>query len=156
MSNVKPVNSGLLANDVLLVRVLLDYVNSWADKPVQISLEVTDKEPPAMMMQIQGNTIPVKEYIDGSYIGQLPFIMYIRIDGNDTASKLDAYETMDNFYKWLQENESNKTVPYLNSKDKYQKIEMTSSTTMSAQYDNGYEDYSAVFILTYQHLNINI
>ncbi|MPN63862.1 hypothetical protein SDC9_211629 [bioreactor metagenome] len=128
-----------------------DYLNSWDKKPVIIRLEAFDKNPTSMMMQQLSGAFKKRSYINGSYIGSWPFAVYIRISGKDTANRLDATGTLNGLHEWLTTTENNvfTNLPYLGDDKKALKIEMTSLPSIAARYDDGSEDYQAIYELEY-------
>ena len=144
------IDAELLEIDVSITKAILDYVNTWSGKPVDITLNMSDKEPPAMMLLQQGSSFKQAEYVDGSFIGKYPFYVYSRINGADTQARLTAIKELETLFAWFKTNEHDGITPNLGENKKYQKIVMTTNPSLATQYDNGYEDYSTTFILTYQ------
>lgn len=146
MSNETFVNDG-----PEIAEALLDHLNTWGDKPSEIKLEAFDKDPISMMMQQLSGAVVKKKYINGSYIGAYPFAVYIRTEGYDTAGKLDAAKHLNHLNEWLQTS----PFPSLGKGRNITKIEMTSLPSMAARYEDGTEDYQAVFMLEYKKGGIN-
>lgn len=130
---------------VYVAKVMRDYLNTWSKKPCEILLEDFAKSTPSMMMQQLSGTAKKKEYVNGSYIASFPFAVYVRVDAVDTASKLDATGILNELGKWLATNK----LPYLDEDMKANKIEMTALPSLAARFENGEEDYQAIFELEY-------
>ena len=143
----------IYTNDgVYIAKALRDHLNRWQGKPALINLEDFGSEVPSMMLQQLSGAYKKRAYIDGSYLGSYPFSVYIRVDGADTATRLDATGALYGLFNWL--NEKNEEGEYINlptidaSKTATQ-IEMTSIPSISARYEDGSEDYQAIFELQY-------
>lgn len=133
-------------SDTDITRAMLTFINTWAAKPVKIELELTDKAPLSMAMQQLSGTVIEKKYIDGTFVGMWPFAVYVHINGRDTAQRLLATQTLDTFGKWIQSAE----LPSIGANRQATSIEMTALPSLAARYENGYEDYQAVFGLKYK------
>ena len=93
-----------ITNDgVLIAKVMRDKLNDWPDKPCVVMLETLKKDPPSMMLQQLASAEKVRQYVNGSYIGAWSFAVYIRVRGNDTASRLDAIGVLERLGDWLTE-----------------------------------------------------
>lgn len=131
---------------IYIVKALWQHLNSWSEKPCKINLEAFDKDAPSMMMQQLSGAVKKREYINGSYIGALPFAVYIRVTGADTATKLDATETLNDLAEWLE----TAPVPQLGRNRHVIKIEMTALPSLFERLQDGTEDYQAIFNLEYK------
>ena len=129
-------------------------LNTWPDKPVaEIFLEDLGKDAPSMMLQQLSAAEKKKEYINGSYIGVWNFAVYMRIDAEDTASRIDATGALQNLADWLQARDENgeyANLPELDSTKTAIKFDMTSTPSIAARYDDGTEDYQAIMSLEYK------
>ena len=138
---------------VYIASSLKDFLNTWEQKPCEIKLEDFSKTPPSMMMQQLSGSYKLRSYINGSYLGEYPFAVYVRIESTDTASILDATGCLLGLHDWLNEqNEdgSKKHLPVLSGDRKAIKIEMESMPSLAARYDDGTEDYQAIFKMQYK------
>lgn len=131
---------------IYIVKALLQHLNSWSGKPCKINLEAFDKNATSMMMQQLSGAVKKREYVNGAYIGALPFAVYIRVTGADTANKLDATETLNNLADWLE----TAPVPHLGGNRRVIKIEMTALPSLFERLQDGTEDYQAIFNLDYK------
>lgn len=132
-------------DNVYVAKVMRDYLNTWEKKPCQVTLEDFEKDPVCLMMQQLSGTSKKKVYVNGSYMASFPFAVYVRINAIDTASKLDATGLLNGLGQWLETNE----LPELDEDMTATKIEMTALPSLAAKYDNGVEDYQAIFELEY-------
>jgi len=130
---------------VYVAKVMKDYLNTWSKKPCEILLEDFSKNAPSMMMQQLSGSAKKKEYVNGSYIASFPFAVYVRVNAIDTASKLDATGILNELGRWM----ATSSLPTLDDDMKANKIEMTALPSLAAKFDNGVEDYQAVFELEY-------
>ena len=137
---------------VYLAKALRDHLNSWQEKPALINLEDFGSEVPSMMLQQLSGAYKKKAYINGSYIGSYPFAVYIRVNGVDTATRLDATGALYNLFEWLSEKDSDGNyvhLPDIGKNNTATQIDMTSLPSIAARYDDGSEDYQAIFELQY-------
>lgn len=88
----------------------------------------------------------VREYVTGSYIGQFPFALFLRIDGSDTKSRLGALETLNKAAAWL----TSAQLPTISEDITAQRFELTSLPAQAAVYDDASEDYQAIFRFTFK------
>lgn len=130
---------------VYVAKVMRDYLNTWSKKPCEVKLEDFEKDPVSLMMQQLSGTAKKVQYVNGSYIASFPFAVYVRINAVDTASKLDATGLLNELGRWLETS----NLPELDENMTATKIEMTALPSLAAKYDNGVEDYQAVFELEY-------
>lgn len=147
----------IATNDgVYLVKAIKRLLNAWPQKPVsEIYFEDLGRDAPSMMFQQLSAAEKKREYVNGSYVGALSFAVYIRIDANDTASRIDAVSTLQQLADWLQEKDENGEaihLPVLDASKKAIKFEMSSTPSIAARYDDGNEDYQAVFSFEYKAL----
>lgn len=146
--------SRIYTNDgVSIAKSLKDHLNSWTGKPATIRFEDFGSEVPSMMLQQLSGAYKKRAYIDGSYLGSYPFSVYIRVDGIDTATRLDASSALQGLFDWLTERDEEGTytnLPTLDEGKKATSIEMTSLPSLSARYEDGTEDYQAIFELEYK------
>lgn len=141
------------ADGVIIAKVMRDYLNTWPKKPCVITLETIDKDAPSMMLQQLASAEKVKQYVDGSYIGAWNFAVYVRVNGMDTASRLDAFAVLDELGAWLTERNSNGAFARLPSIDTNRivtSIEVSNTPSIASRYEDGTEDYQIVFRLEYK------
>lgn len=137
---------------VYIAKSLKDHLNSWTGKPAPIMLEDFGSEVPSMMLQQLSGAYKKKAYINGSYIGSFPFSVYIRVDGVDTATRLDATGTLQRLFDWLSEKDKDGeyvNLPTIDDSRTATQIEMTSLPTIAARYEDGTEDYQVILELQY-------
>ncbi len=133
-------------SDTDITRAMLAFVNTWPSKPVKIELELADKAPLSMAMQQLSGTVIETKYIDGTFVGVWPFAVYVHITGKDTAQRLRATQTLDALGEWIKSAE----LPTLGGNRHALSLEMTALPSLAARYENGYEDYQAMFGLKYK------
>lgn len=143
----------IYTNDgVYIAKALKDHLNSWAGKPAPINLEDFGSEVPSMMLQQLSGAYKKKAYINGSYIGSFPFSVYIRVDGVDTATRLDATGALQGLFDWLSKKDENGeyvNLPTIDDSKTATQIEMTSLPSIAARYEDGSEDYQVILELQY-------
>lgn len=142
------------SENTLIPRVMRDHLNTWPDKPVEIKLEDAGKYTPAMMVQQLAAIEIKKRYINGSFIGVFNFSVYVAIDGEDTASRLDAMAVLSDLGEWLSEQDDAGNclhLPELGDNRKAIQITMTSTPSLAARLENGVDEYQALFALEYKY-----
>lgn len=144
----------VFTNDgVLIAKVMRDHLNTWQKRPANFLLEDLGKEAPSLMLQQLSAAEKKKSYINGSYIGVWNFAVYFRVNALDTASRLDAVGCLEELANWLQEKNDKGAYAHLPQIDQFRtatKIETTSTPSIAARYEDGTEDYQALFTLEYQ------
>lgn len=138
---------------ILIAKVMKNYLNDWSEKPVEIMLEDLGKKVPSMMIQQLSSAEKKREYINGSYIGVWNFALYMRVSGKDTASRLDAIACLTDLSDWLTERDGNGdyiNLPHIDDKRTATSVQLLSTPSLAARYDNGYEDYQAILSLEYK------
>lgn len=135
-------------NDIIIAHAMLDHLNRWPDKPCEINLEELDKAPATFSMSMQqlSGTVVLRKYVDGSFIGQWPFAVYVRISGSDTAKKLEAQKILEQIGDWMSEAE----LPDIGAGRVPEEIDMEGLPYIAAAYEDGSIDYQAVFRLGYK------
>lgn len=139
---------------IILAKVMRDHLNGWPNKPTEIKLEDLGKTVPSMMLQQLSAAEKLKQYVNGSYIGVWNFAVYIRIAGDDTASRLDAVACLSDLGKWLTEQNDRgnyKRLPNIDGDRVATSIRMTASPSIAVRYENNVEDYQALFALEYKY-----
>lgn len=146
--------SRIYTNDgVIIAKVMRDHLNTWENKPAEFKLEKLEDEAPCLMIQQMASAEKKKSYIDGSYIGVWNFTIYVRVNGEDTASRLDAFGVLDDLNAWFSKRDDKGSLvnlPEIDDDRSATKIEMLTTPSLAARYGDGTEDYQAVFSLEYK------
>lgn len=145
---------GTTNDNVIIEQSMLEFLNTWPEKPVEIKLDELDKRESSMMFQPLSGTKKSRAYVNGSYNGEFPFAVYVRASNLDTKHKLDARKILNSLDEWLSKKNDKKefiNLPKLSGGNTAIKIEMTSTPSIAARYDNGTDDYQAIFSLSYKH-----
>lgn len=145
----------IYCNDgVILARVMLDHINTWPKRPADCVLEDLDVEPPSLVLQQLAGAEVKRRYINRSYIGAWPFAIYVRVNAEDTAARLDAAAILNELYKWLTEKKESGEywhLPIIDPERTATQITMTSLPAIAERFENGAEDYQAIFELEYKY-----
>lgn len=148
MANTKFTNDG-----AYLVQTLLEKVNEWDGKPCEVKLDELGEKPPAMMFQPLARARVLRQYVDGSYIGVLALAVFIRVNALDTRTRLNATGVLNALGDWLEEKDETtreyKNLPVFTNNTQARSVEMTATPAISTRYDNGYEDFQAIFEMQY-------
>lgn len=141
------------SDSVLLVNSMREHLNSWDKKPSTFLIEDLGKNVPSLMLQQLSAAEKKKVYVNGSYIGVWNFAIYMRVGGKDTASRLDAIACLNDLTNWLTETDEEgnfKRLPKIDEMRSATFIEATTTPSIAARYENGIEDYQAIFSLEYK------
>ncbi len=139
---------------VMLAKIMRDHLNLWPDRPADITLEDFGRETPAMMLQQLAAAEKKRSYVNGSYVGGWTFAVYIRIDATDTASRLDALQALENLFNWLDARDDDNSFLHLPTIDEHRtatQILMPNTPSVAVKYDNGMEEYQAIFEMEYKY-----
>lgn len=105
-----------------------------------------------MMLQQLAGSIIERKYVDGSYIGKFPFAVYVRTESKCTKDTITATGILMDLASWLTETDEEENfinLPVIDEKTQATEFEMASAPSIVAQYEDGAEDYQAVFTLKY-------
>jgi len=142
---------------VMLAKVIRDHINeNWKQKPAKIVLGDFAQSPPSLMLQELAHAEVVRPYINGSYIGQWSFAVYMRINAEDSAARLSASTALNELAEWFRMKDASGAFLNLPVIDRYRtatKIDMSTTPALAAQFDGGIEDYQAVYQLEYKYSN---
>lgn len=133
------------ADTVAIARELLKHLNSWEEKPARFTLEELNNKNYSMMLQPLSTAAKERAYVDGSFIGVLPFAVYHKAAQSDTSEKAKAYDTLEKLAYWLE----NSPLPELGGKRTALQIEQTGTPAL-AQLDEETEVYQTIFNLRYK------
>lgn len=141
-----------------LVLRMLEYLNSWPEKPCAIGLdEYQSTVPNSAMLQPLQQAVATKSYINGDYKGQWSFAVYITVDGADTKARLFAPQTLYSMFAWMTARDElgrYVNIPELGKHHKATGIAMTGSPTLINRLSNGNHQYQAIFQLAYSYTRV--
>lgn len=142
---------------VILAKVVRDHINEhWHSKPATVVIGDFAQEPPSLMLQELAHAEVTRPYIDGSYVGQWSFAIYVRVNAEDTAARLSASAALTELAEWFRMMDNRGAfvnLPVIDRNRTATKIEMSTTPALAAQYDGGVEDYQAVYQLEYKYSN---
>ena len=107
-----------------------------------------------MMVQQLASVEVKKRYINGSFVGEYPFAVYIAVEAEDTEARFDALAVLNDLGLWLSEKDDTgnyKNLPDLGDDRKAIQITATSTPSIAARLENGVEEYQALFALEYKY-----
>lgn len=140
------------SDNILIPKVMRDHINTWENLPVSIKLEDTGKTVPSMMIQQLAATTKKRKYVNGTYVGVFNFAVYIVIDGEDTASRIDALAVLNDLGEWLSKKDEDGqyvNLPDLGQGRRAMSITLSSAPSIAAKHETGEEEYQALFVLEY-------
>lgn len=140
------------SDNILIPKVMRDHINTWENLPVSIKLEDTGKTVPSMMIQQLAATTKKRKYVNGTYVGLFNFAVYIVIDGEDTASRIDALAVLNDLGEWLSKKDEDgqyANLPDLGQGRRAMSITLSSAPSIAAKHETGEEEYQALFVLEY-------
>lgn len=133
----------------VIAQHVIDHLNAWEDKPCAIKLEFPKRNTGNLMMIMSplSGTVIGRSYIDGSFVGNWPFAVYVRISSVDSDKRMTATGILNALGDWL----ISADLPVFED-DRYLpiKFEMTSYPSVSMEYDDGTTDYQAIYSLKYR------
>lgn len=133
--------------DKTIAASMWQHINAWPDKPVKsIQLDNLPKDPPGMMIQQQPGTIVEKRFMHGGFIGRWPFALVVSTRVDETGDRLDAVAVLNAASEWLSET----PLPELGPRRKAQALYMHTVPAVTAAYNDGREDYMAMYSLQYK------
>lgn len=154
MANQNPIPTN---DGVIIAQSMLDFLNSWPERPVRFFLDELNEEKESLMLQPLASAQKSRTYVNGSYMGQWSFAVYYRIKNSDTRDKINARKTLELLNEWLCEKYSNGAfvnLPVLTGKNIATEITLESTPSLAERLDNGVEDYQAIFNLSYYHKEV--
>ena len=128
-----------------------ESVLTWAeDHPMLSGLDVGMEDfagVPSVMVQTLVGEPYITRYKSGGYLAAHPFALYLRIDGTDSKSRLDALRLLGDIGRSIDDEATWPAAP-----DGYNFIGLELRTTPArvAVSDDGIEDYQATFELKYR------
>lgn len=134
--------------DTDITDAMLAHLNKWHEKPCDIGLDMLVRKGFAMKMQPLSATVIKKKYVNGSFVGDWPFAVYVRIQKNDTGSRIKAARTLDDLGKWLTAQE----VPEIGMNRTANKVEITGLPSIATINEDGSEEYQAVYCMEYKQI----
>lgn len=137
-----------MSSDIDIGRAMLAHLNTWSGKPCNITLAFDTRKDIEMKMQPLSGTVIMKKYVDGTFIGEWPFAVYVRIKKASTAARADAAKYLDRLGMWV----ASSVMPDIGANRVARLIEMKSLPSVAAQYEDGSEDYQAVYRLEYKQV----
>jgi hypothetical protein len=135
-----------MSSDTDIARAMLKHLNTWPFKPCEINLELLERTAVAMKLQPLSGTVITKRYITGTYIGNWPFAVYVRVQKANTAARANAIKWLYDLGQWL----SAQANPDIGLKRTAQKVDITSLPSISAINEDGSEEYQAIYTMEYK------
>lgn len=132
--------------DTDIAQAVLAYLNTWREKPCEISFELAVRKSISMKMQPLSATVIKKKYITGSFVGDWPFAIYVRINKGDTASRANAMRTLDELGRWI----STQHLPSIGANRTANKVEITGLPSIAVANEDGSEEYQALYCMEYK------
>ena len=134
-----------------LIEIVRKYLNEFSPAlPATVVLEKLEKEKFGIMLQQLSGVRKVREYINGSFIAEFPFALYVQTPGNDTSSRIDAVKVLNDVGVVMDNDTLARSLPDLNIKQMALSLEMSSHPTLIDREDSGLETYQAIYQLTYK------
>lgn len=135
----------MAVEQLAIARKMLDHINAWENRPAKFTLENIEKTAPASMILQLATSGKLRTYINGSYIGVWSFAVYLRLNKADTSVKLDVLDLYEDLLAYFESAD----LPILGDGMTATKIELLTTPSLAASYDNGTEDYQATYRLVY-------
>jgi len=128
-----------------VTRAVLDFLNSWDEKPAVFRFSEFDGDTPALMIDTASTVKTVRKYVDGGGIYQFPFSVYIRIRPDDSDSATVAIDTLNKIASFMKT-----SLPFISEDTVALEIAITALPHRKSSYRDGTEDYRADFSLAFR------
>lgn len=130
-------------------RALLEWLNTYPDKPFEIGYENLPKDDAGMCISTIQAAYKLRSYILGGYLAQYQFKLIYRTQPSDEEDQLNAVETLDRIGAWA---EQQKEKPTLAAPAVVRTIKRDSNAAIVAAYDDGSKDYQILMTMTWEVL----
>lgn len=137
-----------------VIRKICDHINAWEGAPCLFLPESREgsgtgrtpsgKKLPAGAVTALSGPVKVRAYVDGSYAGELPFAVYLRIP-HTPGDGLEALEWFGKLTRYL-----GTFAPSRDTERVYGCCEPTTLPARSSVEDDGTEEYRASFTVRYR------
>lgn len=122
-------------------------IRAWPALPAALSLGRFPKEPPGMMLQPLSGAPYEKRFVDGSCVRRWPFAVTCRVNGAQTHSRLEAADVLSRLGEWLSRLEAWEGLPKGLC---FVRAGMDKLPQIAAAFNNGVEDYMAVYSIVFK------
>lgn len=130
-----------------VARVLLVWLNSWPEKPVEvINFEYLNDDEPSMAVSLIQGTYKTRQYVTGGYEAECQFKLIYRLQATNNNMRLGADEALNSLADWAAE----ATPPELGGGKKWRRIRSDSRSALFGRYENGDEDHQILMTMTYE------
>lgn len=130
-------------------RSLLEWLNTYPEKPYQIGYENLPKDDAGICISTIQAPFRLREYILGGYLAQYQFRVIYRTLPSDDDDQLDAVETLDKLGAWAEQQE---IMPELPLPARIRSVKRDSNAAVFAAYDDGSRDYQIKMSMTWEVL----
>lgn len=121
-------------------------LNSISGLPADIKINQLDLEAPAMWFAPQGQGAPYNKDMSGNFWVDYPFIVYVRVNNNDTYAVSQCFNALDEI---INKHFINSTNISLGGGRYSLKVIQTQGANIVNASDDGVVDYASTFLLTY-------
>ena len=136
-----------LAEEDQVARVLLVWLNSWQDKPVDlINFEYLKDDEPSMALSLIQGAYKTRQYIAGGYEAECQFKVIYRLQASNNNMRLGADEALNALADWA----TTATPPDLGGGKRWRRIRSDSRSALFGRYENGDEDHQILMTMTYE------
>lgn len=133
-----------------ITEALWRHLNAWPDKPAVIGLDALAPDGLSLAVSQITAAVALRRFIDGSYIGRLPFALQVRVPAIETQARIQAVGLIYSLRDWL----AAAGLPELGPGRKAIRLTLETLPCKVAAYENGTETWQAVFALEYKEARI--
>ena len=140
-----------IAEQSIISKAVLLLVDSYSGLPKGVTAEyqyISD-EKPLGVFSMQG-AIKLAEYLcmpeEESFDGQFPFYILFRCKPTNTTQRINKQNILDLLGDWIEK----QTFPSLDGGRTITEIKRTTTSFLSARFENGMEEYQCNFNLIYE------
>lgn len=143
-----------MAETYSVIRKICDHINSWTDAPCLFlpesgegglhGMPISGKALPAGTVTALSGPVRVRSYVDGSFIGEIPFAVFLRTE-HTPAHGLEALEQLAALTRYLED-----FAPSPDTGRVYECCTLTALPARSAVETDGTEEYRASYTVRYR------
>lgn len=140
-----------IAEQSIISKAVVLLVNSYSGLPVGVtsSYQYISDDEPLGIFSMQG-AVKLEEYLcmpdEESFDGQFPFYILFRCKPTSTVQRINKQNMLDMLGDWIEQQE----YPALTGNRRITEIKRTTTSFLSARYENGMEEYQCNFNLIYE------
>ena len=143
-----------MAEEISVIRTICDHISSWEGAPCLFlpesregglpGMPASGKALPAGTVMALSGSVRVRSYVDGSFIGEIPFAVFLRVP-HTPADGVEALEWFAALTRYLET-----FAPFPDTDRVYECCRLTALPARSSVETDGSEEYRASFTVRYR------